>query len=291
MRDLADARQLPVDGDYIVTNGYTLTRPVAERLKAAGVVYAQVTLDGDRLTHDARRPLLGGGPTFDHILHNLTEVHDLLKISLRINIDRANSAAAIAALDALSEYGLRGRVKPYFAHVQPYSEACGDISGGCLSNAEFGALDIELTKQALLRGFSVLRTPHSLLSGACETGYSLAYVVAPDGILFKCWNEASRGADWSVGSLLTPEQTPAQEANVRLYQDWEPASDPECGECRLLPICMGGCPHLRLRHANQTDCAPWRYVLGETLGLRYKLEELSQSMGEPAEPGSPSTVV
>ena len=291
LHDLAVTHKVPVDGDSLVTNGYRLTRPVAQRLKAAGVVYAQVTLDGDRLTHDARRPLIGGRPSFDRILHNLTKVHDLLKISVRINVDRANTAAAIAALDALSEYGLRGKVKPYFAFVRPYSEACGDISGACLSDREFSALDIELSKQALLRGFPVLRYPLSLLSGACETGDPLAYVVAPDGYLFKCWNEASRGADWSVGSLLTPECTPAQEANLRMYLDWDPSADPECGECRLLPICMGGCAHMRLRHLSQTDCATWRYVLGETLGIRHKLEELSRSLGQPVELGSQSTMM
>jgi uncharacterized protein len=286
LHELAALHKVTMDGDGIVTNGYSLTRSVAKRLKAAGVRFAQVTLDGDRATHDARRPLAGGQPTFDHILHNLAEVHDLLEISVRINVDRSNAGAAIAALDALSECGLRGKVKPYFAHVEPFSEACGDISSTCLSDAEFGALDIELTKQALLRRFSVLRYPRSLLSGACETGDPLAFVVAPDGYLFKCWNEASRGADWSVGSLLTPERTPVQEANLRLYLDWEPASDPECGECRLLPICMGGCAHMRLRHLSQTNCATWRYVLGETLGIRYKLEEVSRSLGEPVEPGS-----
>jgi uncharacterized protein len=291
LHDLAATYKVPMDGASIVTNGYRLTRPIALRLKAAGVVYAQVTLDGDRLTHDARRPLIGGRPSFDRILHNLAEVQDLLKISVRINVDRANTGAAIAALDALSEYGLRGQVKPYFALVRPYSEACGDISGACLSDREFGALDIELSKQALLRGFPVLRYPLSLLSGACETGDPLAYVVAPDGYLFKCWNEASRGADWSVGSLLTLDRTPAQEANLRMFLDWDPASDHECGDCRLLPICMGGCAHMRLRHLSQTDCATWRYVLGETLGIRHKLEELSRSLVKTVEPGSQATRV
>ncbi|HSN75053.1 MAG TPA: SPASM domain-containing protein, partial [Anaerolineae bacterium] len=80
------------------------------------------------------------------------------------------------------------------------------------------------------------------------------------------------------------------EANLRLYLDWEPSANPECGECRLLPICMGGCPHLRLRHSGQADCATWRYVLGETLGIRHKLEEMSRSLGEPVEQGSLATV-
>ena len=288
---LAAQRNMPSGGDGIVTNGYRLTRPMGERLKAAGVTRAQVTLDGARATHDSRRPLTGGRPTFDRILRNLTEVHDLLEISVRINVDRANAETAVAALDALVEAGLRGKVKPYFAHVRQYSDACGDISGACFTEREFSALDIELTKQGLLRGFASFRYPESQLAGACGACNPLTYVVAPDGMLFKCWAEASRGPDWSVGNLLAAEPTLVQEANLRLYLDWDPPADLECGECRLLPICMGGCPHLRLRHPGQTDCASWRYVLGDSLGIRCKLDEVSRLFGSTVKQDASMTVV
>ncbi len=291
LHDLAAQRNVTSDGDGIVTNGYRLTRQMGERLKAAGVTRAQVTLDGARASHDARRPLTAGRPTFDRILGNLTEVHDLLEITVRINVDRANAETAVAALDALAEAGLRGKVKPYFAQVRQYSDACGDIAGACFTDREFSALEIELTKQGLLRGFSSFPYPESQLAGACGASNPLAYVVAPDGMIFKCWAEASRGPDWSVGNLLAAESTPVQEANLRLYLDWNPPAAPECGACRMLPICMGGCPHLHLRHPDQADCAPWRYVLGESLGIRSKLGEASRLIGATVKQDASMTVV
>jgi uncharacterized protein len=125
----------------------------------------------------------------------------------------------------------------------------------------------------LVRGFGGFPYPRSLLAGACGAGNPRSHVVAPDGFLFKCWAEASRGPEWSVGSLFAVKRTPQQETNLRLYQDWDPLTDPECSECRILPICMGGCPHLRLRHSGLANCANWRYTLGETLGIRYKFRD------------------
>lgn len=290
LHKLCAMHDISTPGDSIVTNGYLLNRRTAERLKAAGVTRAQVTLDGDRATHNERRPLANGRSTFDHILDNLGEVCDLLDIQVRINVDRANAESAVGALDALSEAGLQGKVTPYFGHVKPLSEACGDISGNCLTGSEFSVLDLELTKQALVRGFGGFRYPRSAVGSQCIADHPLGYVVDPDGLLYKCWAEASRGPEWSVGCVFDTRRTPEQEATMRMYIDADPLDDTRCGECRLLPLCMGGCPHLRLRGATETDCAKWRYTLGETLAIRYKLRDRFRLLPmEPVEATSPVT--
>ena len=82
----------------IITNGFLLTEKTARRLKAAGIEEAQVTLDGDRDTHNRRRPLQGGVGTFDRILENVAASRDILKIQIRINVDRSNVDTAVGAL-------------------------------------------------------------------------------------------------------------------------------------------------------------------------------------------------
>ena len=104
-----------------------LTEKTARRLKAAGIEEAQVTLDGDRDTHDRRRPLQGGVGTFDRILENVAASRDILNIQIRINVDRSNADTAVAALDALAEHGLEG-IPAYFGHVKPFTEACAGIA-------------------------------------------------------------------------------------------------------------------------------------------------------------------
>ena len=74
----------------VITNGALLTRAVAERLVAAGVTRVQVTLDGPREIHDARRPMRGGQATFDRIVGNLKAVKGLIDVVIRVNVNEGN---------------------------------------------------------------------------------------------------------------------------------------------------------------------------------------------------------
>jgi uncharacterized protein len=274
LRDLCERHKVEVQGCGVVTNGYLLTAKVAKRLKSAGITDAQVTLDGDRETHNARRPLRhSGSGTFDRILENVAATRGILDIQIRINVDRDNAGTAIAALDALAERGLQG-TPAYFGHVQAFTDACAGAASTCLSDAEFAQLNMELTRQALARGFTALRYPQPLLGGVCGAEHERGYLIAPDGLLFKCWAEASLGVEHSVGSVFGGEVTPVQQANLRCYLDWDALADPECGECPVLPICMGGCPYLRVHGPPGSNCSTWRHSLLETLALRYKVRQL-----------------
>ncbi len=263
----------------IVTNGYLLSAQVAERLRAAGIKEAQITLDGDRVTHDQRRPLRDGDGTFDRILDNVSVARDILDIKVRINVDRDNAGTAVGALGALAGRGLQG-TPVYFGHVKPYSEACAGVASACLSDREFSELDLALTKQALVRGFGSFRFPHLELGGVCGADQRLCYVVAPDGLLFKCWAHASLGSEQSVGSVsddgFGESMQQIQQKNLERFLAWDPLADTTCRECRVLPICMGGCPYLHLNGIAGAGCSTWRYVLLETLGLRYRLGQLAR---------------
>ncbi|MDY6877277.1 MAG: radical SAM protein [Chloroflexota bacterium] len=282
---LCEIYDVPMNPGSIVTNGYLLTERVAKRLKNAGISRAQITLDGDRDTHDRRRPLRSGRGTFDRIVDNVARTCEILETQIRINVDRSNAHTATGALEALESRGLQGKVGIYFGHVKPFTEACADIAAACLSGKEFSELDLALTKEALSRGFTSFPYPRLQLDGVCGADKRLIYVVSPDGLLFKCWAEASLGPAWSVGSVFGSERTPQQEENLAGFLDWDPLAYGQCQDCRLLPICMGGCPHLRIRHNAEADCSTWRYGLLETLAIRYKLGSRIQPRGAHAESG------
>jgi uncharacterized protein len=257
---------------HIITNGYLLTERIARRLKATGIGQAQITLDGDQKIHDCRRPLLGGHGTFDRILDNIAAVRDVLDIQVRVNIDRSNAHTAVAVLDALLERGLQG-LPVYFGHVQPFTEACSDIASNCFSDQEFCEINLALTREAIARGFSSLRYPQLKLGGVCGAEHERSFLIAPDGLLFKCWAQASLGLEHSIGSVFDSQVTPSQAKNLRRFLDWDPLTVEACQKCRVLPICMGGCPYQRLHGAPGSNCA-WRNSLLDTLALRYKAQRL-----------------
>lgn len=63
---------------HIVSNGYLLTPEIAKELVALNVTGAQITIDGTKEIHDARRPLHGEKPTFDILLNNIRQCANII---------------------------------------------------------------------------------------------------------------------------------------------------------------------------------------------------------------------
>lgn len=55
----------------LITNGYLLTTDKIATLKDLAATSCQITLDGLAATHNARRPLYNGKPTFDTVVNNI----------------------------------------------------------------------------------------------------------------------------------------------------------------------------------------------------------------------------
>jgi uncharacterized protein len=257
----------------IITNGYLLNEDAAHLLNKIGINRAQITLDGSRDIHNQRRFLKGGGGTFDRILDNIVKTCDILDLQIRINIDRDNAKLAKDVLDEFETRDLQKRIQIYFGHVKPFTSTCAIVNSTCLSREEFSKFSLLMTKEAVSRGFNTFTYPKLHLQGVCGAEKENFFVIAPDGLLFKCWAEASLGKSWSVGNIFSTTPTTEQKKNLLKYLDWDPMSDGRCTNCRILPICMGGCPHLRIHDITETDCSTWRYNLLETLAVRYKLSK------------------
>ncbi|HET9235449.1 MAG TPA: radical SAM protein, partial [Candidatus Eisenbacteria bacterium] len=196
---LASRHGVTVHPAAIVSNGSRLDGNVATRLRSAGVAAAQVTLDGPEAEHDRRRHLRGGQGTFRSILRNLTEAADILRITVRVNVDRKNVAGAPEVLRELRESGLLSRVQIYFAPVKESTGACADMTGRCFTNEEFARVQLEIYENLVARGFTEVEYPEPAPGGYCGADTENGYVVAPNGLLFKCWEELSLNGAKSVG--------------------------------------------------------------------------------------------
>lgn len=75
----------------ITSNGYLLDLNTFKRLQKYHVVQYQITLDGDKNTHNRQRKLIGGKETYDVILNNLLNIKkyittSTIKIIVRVNL-------------------------------------------------------------------------------------------------------------------------------------------------------------------------------------------------------------
>ena len=222
----------------IVTNGYLLTPQIAERLCAAKVVSLQITLDGAAEDHDKRRFLKGGLPTFDRIMDNLCAAKEKLppEVYVRINADRHNVDRVDNVVRIIREKGLAGRVYPYLAMVENRNDTYNDNS--CLHTNEFSQCEFDFIQR---NGLDFVGRMPRQIGNYCGADRRGSFVVNADGHLYRCWNEM--GIDEECIGTLKEGLKDSTTIHANLLYD--ATEDPECRDCRLLPICMGGCPNAR----------------------------------------------
>lgn len=253
----------------MVTNGYDLTEKNYDILKKCKINSIQITVDGDAETHDKRRFLRGGYPTFDNIISNICSLKDeTILITLRINIDRSNFKKAENVLEVLKEKKLINRVFPYIAKVENFDNCYDDES--CLSGLEFCYYQTIFNDLMIEYGYKkedMFKLPKRI-NGVCGCDRDEAYVIDADGGMYKCWNDIGK-KEISVGNI--------KDSNIILNKEYldyimfDPTLDFQCSRCKYLPICMGGCAKLRInKEKNICD--------GKKYNFNLKLKDLVSYM-------------
>jgi len=88
----------------IITNGTLYDNKTALMLKEeCRVKNVQITLDGFKDTHNARRILKSGDDSFSKIIKNIKENKDIIKIAIRINVDKSNVDESKKLIEYLSD--------------------------------------------------------------------------------------------------------------------------------------------------------------------------------------------
>lgn len=254
----------------VVTNGFFLDRARMERLAELGVRKVQVTFDGPRESHDARRHLIGGRGTFDRILANLKETVDLAQFQVRVNVDARNASSALDVVQTLVDEGLGDKVRPYLAMVTHDGAACGNIVEFCYSSADFAGMELEIYREAARRKLPLARYPFRLAGAFCTADRLNGFVIAPTGAIFKCWHEVTMSPEKSIGSLLDPQQ-PFQKRNEDHWLQWDALSKTGCRSCEVLPLCHGGCPVEAMAHPERDRgaCEHYKFHLEPLVEIRH----------------------
>ena len=253
----------------IVTNGYFLERGLMEELAELGIDSVQVTLDGPPEEHDRRRHLLGGQGTFHRIVENMKQCVDLASFQVRINVDQRNAMSTLDAVRALDAAGLARRVRIYLAQVTFDGAACGNIQELCYSTESFARTEVEIYRQAARAGLPLGRYPNAIPGAFCTADRAGGFVIAPNGLIFKCWHEVTMNADRAIGSLLDGQQ-PFQAAIEERWLAWDTFDKAGCKSCDVMPLCHGGCPleAMRSPDSERGACEHSKFALQPLLEVR-----------------------
>lgn len=249
----------------MITNGYLLTSEVMTKLESLEVQRLQVTLDGPPEVHDQRRYLSNGAPTFAKILDNLKRVAGhKIAIGIRANVDYENLHQCEQMIDLLTQEGLQDKVGLYFACVESHNGI--NPGDSCMSVEAFSLHNMRLRNRLVELNYKTHYGYPRLKGSYCIADNINGFVVDPAGYLYKCWTDIgfTERAIGKVGPEPTISERYQYDSNQLRYMRFDPTTDPTCGECKILPLCVGSCPARRLFKSEKT-CDETRYNIEEIL--------------------------
>lgn len=255
----------------LITNGYLLDDGMREKLKSSRIDLLQVSLDGARQFHDGSRCLPSGKPTYDRILENVNDTCDDFTIMLRINVDSQNHHAVPELLDDLERRNLKSRLFIYFAQVDDVNENSSAHHDACLTIREYARLESSWIREAVTRGFKLagrkFTKPVYTFCGANSYNY---YVVDPNVSLLKCYHDFGAAHREGIGRIGEDgKEVLTNLPNLMKWLGWDPFQNEECLNCKILPLCMGGCSHKIMNSDMQVErgCLKLRFSIDEIVTL------------------------
>lgn len=215
------------------TNGYLLSSQVIQEMKLLNVESLQITLDGDRESHDKRRYLAGMGRTYDTIKENLIEVlKNGISVVLRINIDENNVLTATNILNEIP--------KEYRKNVT--------ISVANLYQVRDKISAYEIYRRAIELGYQYVERKNQYI--ACHTCLSHGYIVDMDANVIMCANATE---DRILGKIN--DKGNVHITNSKVFHQLKTASmtkNPSCQNCIQLPFCISTCK--KSIYKDNTEC-------------------------------------
>lgn len=237
----------------IISNGYLLSQDMISELKSLHVTMLQITLDGDRISHNERRFLANGEGTYDVVLNHILMVAEAgIPLILRINVDKNNIEKACEVLEKIPEE-YRAKVTVSIANLYQTEEKISPY---------------KIYQKVIEMGFAYKMRDSVFM--ACQVCLMNGIVIDATGKLVVCAN--AKKEDKELGYIGDNGNIIIQ--NTALYYKLKTVSalqNPECRECKELPFCIATCKYRR--SLNNQSCIG-KQNDGLTIEERAKLDYL-----------------
>lgn len=159
---------------------------------------------------------------------------------LRINVDIKNIELANEVVSHLKQENMLEYIHPYLGLVIPYNGTYE--ADKCLTNELYSKYNLYFMKKNNIPFQTTYPRPRG---NHCVSDFYNGWVVDEKGYLYKCWNDIGEISK-AVGNINFGENSLQSTKLISEYSSCDFFEDPKCKECKLLPVCMGGCPHSRV---------------------------------------------
>lgn len=246
----------------MTTNGYDLDRDTFVRLVDSGIRYYQISIDGNKITHNLSRPHRSDSNSFDRIIGNLREIRNnsngkRYTIGIRINVSKQNIETINDMVDFYAaEFLTDGRFELIWQWVR-------DWGGDEKSKKDRNALKSSDASCKKFYEMCVERGLKSVEYMSCKSGLDLCdacklsgFVINYDGTIYKCAmliDDKDLQQQNQIGTLL---DNGIMKLDYYKISQWmvPRITDKNCEDCVHYPMCMGfPCP-LSLNYRNNKIC-------------------------------------
>jgi len=252
----------------LITNGYLLTHHLASRLRDMGVGSIQITLDGPARIHNERRISKDAQPTFDRIKEAILIANEVFdSVDIRVHVDKDNINVVC---ELLEEDWLYGRnMTLHAAYLKDYSGSCIDWASAnrAVDGAEVMRFETKFESTvAKKKGIAAESNWKALIDlipvkgRYCGIDYMGCWVLGPKRLVYRC--ATALNVNDECGHIENGKFHPNSRFAALFLSS--PADEQKCGQCILLPLCMGGCAIIRKRYADVGEsgiCDYWRAYL------------------------------
>lgn len=233
---------------HFTTNAYLLTDNVLKQLEGLDVSF-QITIDGGKQVHDSVRKTKGGEPTYARIVEH---IHQTLSHGFPVGVRFNYTAKSIPSfIDVVKDFShlqqeQKQLVNFTFQRVWQDNEGDADQVGQQVEHIE------RVFEQA---GLFVNNAKSYIVPYCYADGVNTA-VVNYNGDLFKC--TARDFAPKSKEGTLAADGTLRWNERLRKRMSIRHGSD-TCLQCRIYPICHGGCSQMKLEAPDGISSCPKGY--------------------------------
>lgn len=246
----------------IVTNGYLINEKTINIIKECKIHCVEVTLDGYCDSHDRKKHTYVGERTYSKLINNIRLlVQNNILVNVKINIEESNHHDMKNILGDLEDF--TGRINIVFGFLSQCTADCGDIA--YMSKERFSKLHLGWFKMLIDRKFvncaeDFYPRQTKLFCSAAEEN---AFLVDPKGLLYKCFTDIGNETE-AYGNVFKDELEITNQNNYTKYTKKLDVSK-ECSECKILSICLGGCPYKN--NNSKRECILWKYILVDYLKM------------------------
>lgn len=217
----------------------------------------QISLDGDRASHDQSRIPATKDPTFDKILTAIKWLSDKdVEVLVRVNVTEDNSSTLSSLNDTLrmADISTRDNVSIYCRAVHPIQRPAEEISFPNIFSqwklsTHMAKLQSVEMKSPLDRTCGSLRKVMTARSGIpltrtqfCMQNRPGAYIIDLLGDVYGCYDEAGY-REKRIGNI-DAEGRFRLDQRYHVYQSRTLLSQQPCRKCSIGLTCGGGCPVL-----------------------------------------------